>query len=167
MFIAHLPAGYLTARAVMQRAGPRSGLLLAGMAGGVFPDVDLLYGALVDAGQIHHHRYWTHLPVFWLVVWVGLEGVARFTGRRFCHLHLPVRSFLLAVAGHLLLDTVAGDIWWFGPWLDQPFSLVTVPARYPSWWLSYLFHWTFALEMSIVALAGWVAWSAQRVRRAP
>lgn len=167
MFIAHLPAGYLTARAVRQRAGPRSGLLLAGMAGGVFPDVDLLYGALLDDGWVNHHQYWTHKPFVWLVVWLVAELLGKLSPGRLAHALPLARVFLLAVLGHLMLDTLTGIIWWAWPWVDQPYTLAGIPDLYDTPLLNHLFHWTFALEMSIVALAGWVAWSAQRVRRAP
>ncbi|TCJ12222.1 metal-dependent hydrolase [Parasulfuritortus cantonensis] len=153
MFVAHLPAGYLTARVYARHVGgaPLAGVLLAGMAGGLFPDLDLVYGALADAGAIHHHRYWTHLPAFWLAV----SAAAAPLGRRAGAGRHVVAVFLLAVWGHLLLDSVAGDIWWLAPWRDRPYSLVDVAAGPGRWWLAYLLHWTFAVEMAIVAAAAW------------
>lgn len=154
MFIAHLPAGYLCGRLYSRHlTGPRAAApVLAGMVGGIFPDIDLFYGALVDAGRIHHHLYWTHLPLVWLVLSAAAPALRLGgSGRR----HV-IGTFLLAVWGHLLLDGVAGDIWWLWPWLDRPFSLVAIPASHADWWLNYLLHWTFTLELAIVALAaGW------------
>jgi inner membrane protein len=150
MFIAHLPAGYLLGRAYGRHSGAvLPGIVLAGMAGGLFPDLDLVYGALVDAGSVHHHRYWTHLPLFWLAV--SAAAPALFRG----HAGHAVAAFLLGIWSHLLLDGIAGDIWWLWPWRDTPFSLVTIPATHPRWWLNYLLHGTFALELAIVAAAVW------------
>ncbi len=149
MFIAHLPAGYLTARLVARRLDvPASpGLVLAGLAGSIFPDIDLLYATLINHWSVHHHRYWTHLPL----VWLAISAVALLLLRRSDAARQTVTVFLLAVWGHLLLDSVAGDIWWLWPWLDAPFSLVTIPAIHSPWYLNYLLHWTFALELVIVA----------------
>ncbi|MFA5083658.1 MAG: metal-dependent hydrolase [Hydrogenophilaceae bacterium] len=154
MFIAHLPAGYLTARLTARHLGATvtPGLVLAGMAGGVFPDIDLTYAVLVDAGRVHHHRYWTHLPLVWLIVSITVLAWSQRAGAWRRH----VGVFLLAVWSHLLLDSVAGDIWWLWPWLDTPFSLTAIPAIHSPWWLNFLLHWSFALELAIVALAlGW------------
>ena len=149
MFIAHLPAGYLTARLFARLRGTtaRPALVVAGLVGGIFPDIDLLYATLFDHWQVHHHRYWTHLPL----VWLGISAVALLLFRRPGTARQAVTVFLLAVWGHLLLDSVAGDIWWLWPWLDLPFSLVTIPAIHSPWYLNYLLHWTFALELIFVA----------------
>ncbi|QLQ01947.1 MAG: metal-dependent hydrolase [Thiobacillus sp.] len=159
MFIAHLPAGYLAARLVALRVGhgatPR--LVLTGMAGGVFPDIDLLYGALMDGGRIHHHLYWPHLPLVWASAGLLLLLARRRLDNAWWRL---CGVFMLGAWSHLLLDSVAGDIWWLWPWLDTPFSLVNIPAIHARWWLNYLLHWSFAVELAIVALAFW--WESQR-----
>lgn len=161
MFIAHLPAGYLAARlharlTCTEQAAPR---ILAAMAGGVFPDIDLFYGAWVDGGQVHHHLYWTHLPVVWGVIQAGAVLLARrWKGRRTASRHALFQAFLIGVWSHPLLDSIAGDIWWLRPWLDAPFSLVSIPAIHSPWWLNFLLHWTFALEIAIVALALGLEW---------
>jgi len=154
MFIAHLPAGYLAARLLARCTGIKATptLVLAGMAGGVFPDMDLLYGAWVDGGRVHHHLYWPHLPLVWASAGVLFLLARRRLGDacgRLCGV------FMLGVWSHLLLDSVAGDIWWLWPWLDTPFSLINIPAIHTPWWLNYLLHWSFAVELAIVALALW------------
>lgn len=155
MFIAHLPAGYLAARLLARSTGMQATptLVLAGMAGGVFPDMDLLYGAWVDGGRVHHHLYWPHLPL----VWVGAGLVFLPARRRLGDTRRRLfGAFMLGGWSHLLLDSVAGDIWWLGPWLDSPFSLINIPASHSPWWLNYLLHWSFGLELAFVALAlGW------------
>jgi inner membrane protein len=149
MFIAHLPAGYLTARLVarLSRATVTPTLVVAGLAGGIFPDIDLLYATLIDHWSVHHHRYWTHLPLVWLAISAVALLLFRLTGET----RQRTVAFLLAVWGHLLLDSVAGDIWWLWPWHEAPFSLVIIPATHSPWYLNYLLHWTCALELVIVA----------------
>lgn len=156
MFFAHLPAGYLVSRALV-RCGRQAGIkwtLAAGMLGGVFADIDLLYLYLFDATPQHHHTYWTHLPIAWL----GCSLLAGFALRKHGGaLRLPVAAFLLAWLSHLLLDTVTGDVWWLYPLIDSPFSLVQVEARHPYWWMNFLLHWSMLLEFAIISLAVWLA----------
>jgi len=155
MFIAHLPVGYLITQAVMKRCGVRiratHPFLLAGLVASVFPDIDLLYFYLVDLRQHHHHTYWTHIPLFWLVTlaisFLVLKRVGNPSHR------LPLAIFGLNIFGHLLLDTVVGDIWWLGPWVDQPYAMFTVPARFQPWQLNFLLHWSFGLELLLVCVA--------------
>jgi inner membrane protein len=159
MFFAHLPAGYLTARLLARCAGIKATptLVLAGMAGGVFPDMDLLYGAWVDGGRVHHHLYWPHLPLVWAgagLLFLLVRCQLSDARRRLCG------AFMLGAWSHVLLDSVAGDIWWLWPWLDTPFSLVDIPAVHAPWWLNYLLHWTFGLELAFISLA--LGWEGQR-----
>jgi inner membrane protein len=57
---------------------------------------------------------------------------------------------------HLFLDTIVGDIWWFAPFIDKSFALFIVPALYKPWWLNFLFHWSFALELAVVSWAAYL-----------
>lgn len=133
-------------------------LVGAGMAGAIAPDVDMLYFYLVDQRQHHHHTYFTHFPVVWLtllllsLLWMGMSR--RKTG--------PTLATVFALNGfiHLLLDSIVGDIWWLAPAVDRSFALFTVPALYQPWWLNFLLHWSFALEIALVAGAVW-AWRRQ------
>lgn len=155
MFFAHLPAGYLVSRALV-RGGEHTGIkwtLAAGMLGGVFPDLDLLYLYLLDATPQHHHTYWTHLPIAWLgcsvLAWIA-------TRQRWAAVRQPLAAFLLAWLSHLLLDTVTGNIWWLYPLIDKPYSWVGVEARYQPWWMNFLLHWSIGLELAIISLAVWL-----------
>lgn len=124
------------------------------------PDIDLLYATLIDHWSVHHHRFWTHLPVVWLAVSAVVLLLFRLTGET----RQRTVICLLAVWGHLLLDSVAGDIWWLWPWLDAPFSLVTIPAIHSPWWLNFLLHWTFSVEAGITLAAIWLAWKPRACR---
>lgn len=142
MLTAHLPSGYVLGRAF----GWRGPMLAAAVAGAVAPDLDMIRFHLLDHGQVHHHRYWTHIPAVWLVI--GAASLALPPRAR----HVAL-AFLAGVTLHLLLDSIGGDIMWGWPVTDQFFSLVSVPARHGNWISNYLLHWTFALELAIWAAA--------------
>ena len=79
MFIGHLPAGYLITKGLLRRSGGNGSvaqtgplLLALGLSASLLPDLDMFYFYLIDHGQHLHHGYWTHLPIFWLVVCIGL-----------------------------------------------------------------------------------------------
>ncbi len=129
-------------------------LLAIGLIGSVFPDVDLAYFYLFDQRQYHHHSYWTHVPVYWVVILCG--------GLTLAHL---LRSRLLAAASivlvgsvllHLLLDTELGAIRWLYPFSTKSFPLFIVPARYDWTLLSFVLHWTFLFELVIVGASFFV-----------
>ena len=163
MLIAHLPAGYVTARLLFPRldaaGAPFRPFLLASLLGAVAPDFDLLYFYLVDQRQHLHHTFWPHFPIFWIALlaaslaWFHLGHARRYAAL----------AVMFAANGliHMVLDTVVGNIWWLAPFVDQPFALFTVTARYTPWWLNFIVHWTFAFELAIIA------WAIYLWRRTP
>lgn len=149
MFIAHLPFGYMLSRAWQASSKTHRPHLAWGLLGSVFPDVDLLWRWFINS-HTHHHRYWTHLPIFWLaVLLVGLT-LCRLGKRP--DIAAALGLFVLNAFGHMLLDSNVGDIWWLYPFVDQPFHLFEVPRHYAPWWLNFVLHWTFAVELAIVGL---------------
>ena len=153
MIIGHLPGGYLVAKAAgaMGAAGLFWGIIL----GSILPDFDMLWFLYVDHGTIHHHEYLTHRPAVWAVVL--LIGTL-------------VRSPLLIGIGlgalvHMVLDSIVGSIAWLWPLSEASFPLVVVPATHSNWVLSFLFHWTFAVEICLTLIAAWVFLRAQRTDR--
>lgn len=168
MFVGHLPAGYLVSRALASRllvaSQQRRSFVLAGMLGAVAPDIDMFNFYFVDGRQHHHHLYLPHLPVVWLALLVASALWARVARNRAAAL----LAFVFSLNGmlHMLLDTIAGDIWWLGPWVDRPFAFVTVPARFQPWWLNFLSHWTFLFEILSLLLAILV-WHRSRSRISP
>jgi inner membrane protein len=144
MLIAHLPAGYITARAAGQRDGP---LLWAALIGSVFPDFDMIWFLFIDQGAIHHHKYWVHAPGFWLILGAILVPF----------LAKPARNvglmFLAAIFIHIVLDTLAGGIMWLWPLSDHLYTFATVPATQANWVLSFMVHWTFLLEIGVIGVA--------------
>jgi hypothetical protein len=155
MIIGHLPAGYVISKRLLCRAESfgvsAKAFLWAGVIGAVAPDLDMFYFYLVDHRQHHHHTYVTHYPVVWLVLLIA--SVIWLCGARVKNLAACAAIFSLNGLGHMFFDTIVGDIWWFAPWGKQPFSFFTVPALYKPWWLNFVWHWSFALELGIVAWA--------------
>ncbi|MBU85642.1 metal-dependent hydrolase [Alcanivorax sp.] len=155
MFIAHLPAGYLLARQLLKKirtlpVSPRA-VTLTAMAGAVAPDLDMLYFYLIDNGQTHHHKYLSH----WPILWIGLLCVSWLAMGLMKRKPLPFLALIFSVGGllHILLDSVVGDIWWLAPIVDQPYALFTVPARFQPWWLNFVLHWSFFIELLITVRA--------------
>lgn len=151
MFIAHVPAGYVFSTTIAERLRqmPVSGfaIICAGCIGAIAPDIDMLWFYLVDERQTHHHKYFTH----WPLVWLSLMLASAFWHRA---VRTSKAGFLTLVfsAGtllHLILDSFVGDVWWFAPFVDRPFAVFTVPAAFKPWWLSFILHWSFAVELSI------------------
>ena len=144
MLIAHLPAGYLIARAAklpkMVFWGP--------LIGSVLPDIDMLWFLFVDQGQVHHHEYLTHRPIIWSsLVLIGLLTSSRIMSG------VGAGGLL-----HMLLDSIAGQIAWGWPFSTDTVTLVVVPASQSHWILSFMVHWTFAVELilCVIALMVWM-----------
>lgn len=187
MFIAHLPAGYLVTRVLWPRLAPitvpssgeRKRALAVGLAASLAPDLDLFWFYFVDGGRTHHHHFFPHLPAVWLLggaLAFGLTtlwgAVRRPTPSRFLSAQatgandekdrswLAPRLVLLATACglvHLLLDTVVGHIKWGWPVTERMVAAFDVPARGGHWIMNFVLHWSFALELVIVAVAMGVA----------
>ena len=153
MFIAHIPIGLVLARVITKRRLTLPVIAIAAF-GAIFPDLDLIRFYLLDNHQRHHHDYWTHIPMVWgliMLVWLGLAKILKWPFGT-----LPL-VFFVAVISHLILDTMAGAIEWGWPFSDRGFHLVTVPATQEKWYLSFLTHWTFALDIFISILSLCVA----------
>ncbi|MBL9053344.1 MAG: metal-dependent hydrolase, partial [Tabrizicola sp.] len=115
---------------------------------------------LIDDRAFHHHRYSVHIPAFWLAVAaIGLPLAARLGYFR------TALVFFAAILMHLILDTISGGILWGAPFSDHLFALVTVPADYRHWVISFILHWTFLAELVVWALALYL-WLT-RPRQAP
>lgn len=150
MFIAHLPAGYLFTR-FLQHRFRIVGYAWWGIAGSVFPDVDMLWFYFVDHRQTLHHEYWTHTPVVWLALWVAVGFVYFVTKKR--SVLIAGSMFIGNVFLHLLLDTWAGGVAWFRPFVDTSYVFVTVPATRDWWVWSFVTHWSFLVEVAMIIAA--------------
>jgi len=157
MFIAHIPIGLMLARCVTQRS-LTTPVIFAAVIGAVAPDLDLIRFYLIDNHQRHHHDYWTHIPAIWGLIVLAWFAVSKVLQRGF---GLLAAGFFIAVFSHLLLDTVAGEIEWMWPFMDRGFHLVTVPASHGNWYLSFLTHWTFGVEIGLSIFAGYYAFRSK------
>jgi len=155
MIIAHLPAGYVISKLLVRHAEPlgvpATAFLWAGVIGAIAPDLDMFYFHLVDHRQHHHHTYFTHYPILWLVL-LAASAIWLYNARTKNHAACAA-IFSLNGLAHMFFDTIVGDIWWFAPWGNESFAFFTVPALYKPWWLNFLLHWSFALELAVLAWA--------------
>ncbi len=161
MFIAHLPAGYLLTE-FLQRKLKTTKYLWVGLIASIFPDIDLLFFYFIDNRQTLHHHYWTHLPLFWFSVWAALV-IASFALK---HRALRVIATIIFANTllHLLLDTFVGGINWLYPFIDYDLFLITVPATHAFWVWSFVFHWSFLVELIIFAAAIALYFSRKKVK---
>lgn len=162
MLIAHLPSGYILGRAWPGRAGRARAVLIAVLVGSVIPDIDMLYFHLMDGGRTHHHDYPTHWPLVWLTA--GILGVLLSAWLR-PRWMAPTAAFFAAAMMHMAMDSIAAPIGWLRPFSDWRIELVRVPAAYSHWIISFLLHWTFALELTICAVALCMFWRSRQVSR--
>ncbi len=151
MFIAHLPAGYLLTRWLQKKLKIQK-FLWVGLLASVFPDIDMLYFYLIDNQQTLHHHYWTHLPLLWITLWILMIIVAKILKNRTL-LALTMIIFANLIL-HFILDSIVGGILWLYPFFDHNLSLLIVPATHNFWIWSFVFHWTFLIEVAIIVTAG-------------
>lgn len=156
MFIAHVPSGYILSVSLLERIrhapASTSAIFWAGMTGALTPDFDLAYFYLVDHRHTHHHKYFTHWPMFWLLLLTVAMLWLRFDSKS--RVALLSWIFCLGCTLHVILDSFVGDIWWFAPFINKPFALFTVQAAFQPWWLNFIWHWSFAVEAGICLWAG-------------
>jgi inner membrane protein len=63
----------------------------------------------------------------------------------------------------MVLDSIVGDIAWLAPF-SMSTSRCPTSRRYSEpWWLNFILHWSFALELLLVALAVYV-WRRDHAR---
>ncbi len=146
MFIAHLPAAYLLSHChpTLSRLRP------AFLVGALLPDADMLVFYLWDHGSVHHHDYLTHRPIVWAaLLGIGLIRRSSWWGRQAAVISIGALT-------HLMLDSIAGNIAWGWPVTAAARPLIAVPATQDWWVMSFVLHWTFAVEILICLLALWV-----------
>ena len=159
MLIANLPAGYIIGSFFRNKVPQARGAMLSALVGSVAPDFDIVFW-LVDGGGVHHRTYPTHWPLFWAMI-AGV--VVPLTALAVPRWKAAATVFFLAVLSHMILDSVTAPMHWLMPFDERAVELVPVPAAYPHWILSFVLHWTFALEIGICAMAAAIA--ARNFRR--
>ncbi|SPL72531.1 metal-dependent hydrolase [Acinetobacter stercoris] len=156
MLITHLPSGYILAKVLEKKFRhfqvSKKAFFATIMFGAVFPDLDLLYFYFFDSRSVHHHKYFLHWFSFWLVVLTISIIFFKIKRNKSKWAFLSI-LFCNAAIMHLILDGFVGDIWLFAPFIDKPFSLFNVPSQYDTWWLNFIFHWSFSVEILICLFA--------------
>lgn len=160
MIIAHAPAGYLISKGLQSRGLSARGVVTAGVLGALAPDFDMFYFYLWDNRQHHHHTYWTHYPIVWIsllllsLAWIYLSGKSK----------TALLFFVFCLSGflHLILDSLVGDVWWFAPFVDKPYALFTIKAQFTPWWLNFILHWSFLVELLISAGAVYIFFRSRK-----
>lgn len=155
MLVGHLPAAYLLGHTVCKAVPSKQlnsrTIVLAALVGGILPDFDLIYFYTLGGKQVVHHQYWSHIPFFWVVIYLFVSLITLI-----CQ-NLKVFKILSvvfsAIVLHLSLDTITGQIHWLYPFSATTFTLVSVPAVHEWWVANFLLHWTFAIELLLIFLA--------------
>lgn len=159
MFIAHLPSGYIFAKHLYNKFQPtlisKKTFFTTILAGAVFPDLDLFYFYLLDERSVHHHKYFFHWPLLWLLLGIISFIIFRLS-RQKNKWALMGSLFCSAIMIHVVLDTFVGEIWWLMPFVDQSYAVFHVPAVQSHWVLNFVLHWSFVVELCICSYALWL-----------
>ena len=147
MLIAHMPAGYIIAKAFKLEKKPA---IILSMVFSVWPDLGLIYFYLVDS-SVSHRNFPPHLPALMasaFLVTLPLSRMKFFEKLRTYH-----ALFFANWLAHLALDTFTERIFWLRPLSDRGFQLIEIPAVFGHWIASFVLHWSFVAELAIVAIA--------------
>ena len=148
MLIAHIPTGYIVAKALKHE---RKSLIIASMIFSLLPDLGLIYFYLFDGRQTSHREYFPHLPLVMCAAFLLTLPLYRM---KFFEKFKPYYVlFFVNWAAHLVLDTFTERIYWLWPFSSRGFMLVEVPAAFGHWIVSFVLHWSFTVELAIVAVA--------------
>lgn len=163
MFIAHLPAGYILTK-VMPPKKKSAALWATGLFFAIAPDLDLVYFYLFSARKIPHHAYISHWPILWLALAGAVFILSLLLHKRSWRPFIAIG--LANVLLHLVLDSIAAEIYWLAPFSGMYVNLVEVPARYAWWVYSFILHWTFGIEL-LICLAAVVLFISSRRKKPP
>lgn len=156
MFIAHLPSGYILAKILEKKLKQtkisKQLFFTIIMIGAVFPDIDLFYFYVLDNRSVHHHQYFLHWFSFWIPIFVISYLYLKYAQYN-CRSALITTLFSGAALLHIGLDTFVGDVWLFAPFIDQAYVFFEVTPRYEPWWLNFILHWSFLVELLIYIIA--------------
>ena len=148
MLIAHIPSGYLVAKAFKQK---KKSVIISSLIFSIWPDLGLIYFYLFDTTSIIHRQYFPHLPV--VMVSVLFVTLPLYRMKFFEKLRIYYQLFFVNWFIHLVLDTFTERIFWLYPLSNHGFQFIEIPATFNHWIISFVFHWSFAVELAIVAFA--------------
>jgi hypothetical protein len=171
MLIAHLPAGYLGTRFLLDRAKAQVSAvdyqryLRVGMIASILPDCDVtyyyLYHYLYGQWGPKHHTYWSHTPFYWLIILMTLFLCSLLSRKRKLMFATYIGGANLLL--HFVLDSFASKIKWLYPLSNKAFGLFEMTPRYYWWPWNFVFHWTFCFELILVMAAIYVVMKDTRI----
>jgi len=167
MFIAHLPSGYIAVKLIAKKiklppAISQKWLYFWGLLGSIAPDLDMFYFYFIDLRQHNHHSYWSHYPVLWFsLLFLACLTYRLCTSSRYKTQIIYAILFCFTGCIHLLLDSIAGGIWWLAPFVNKSYALVSLHPRFEPWWLNFILSWVFLIELAIIAWAA-ILWKKPR-----
>jgi len=128
----------------------KTAMVICGVLFSIWPDLDLIYFYLFDSTKTFHHYYIPHLPAAMLAAL--LLSAPLFICVR------PVRPyyklFFINWALHLVLDCYTGGIAWLYPIRPEIYKLIdSIPEIHPSWYISFILHPSFLVELAVLATA--------------
>jgi len=155
MITAHLPAGYLLTKLISGKFEParKTSLWFCALTASILPDIDILW-FYIEGGLRNHRYYPTHWPLLWLSLF-SLSVMALALAKRRDLIIYPA-VILANVMLHLLLDCLAGPVFYAAPFSWERAQLIRVPAIYDWWVWNFLRHWVFQLELMIWSAAALV-----------
>lgn len=157
MLIAHGPLGYIIAEATKRFW--KSGIitqrrtrwvLLVGLIGGMFPDIDLFFFYLIDASQSHRQLITHSLLIYSAVSLLGIT-VLRFT--RFKYAGALLFAFGVGTMSHVLTDMIVGMTVWLAPITFQLAGLMSFEWYRESIFIRYSHVTGIGIELLIIACA--------------
>ncbi|MBL1406283.1 MAG: metal-dependent hydrolase [Rhizobiales bacterium] len=148
MFIAHLPAGYILGRTLTNKIQSKY-VMSAALIGSVFPDLDMFWFYLVDNRQTHHHDYYTHWPVFYILA-LFVSVVVLFAHKRAGQ---ALVAFSLGALLNMILDSFTARMHWLRPFSDAYYVPIKTESIYSHWILNFVLHPWFLVEIAICVVA--------------
>ncbi len=155
MLISHFPVGYIVTKVFNKVTKENIPFVKFGLLFSLWPDLDLFYFYFINRKLTFHHLYFTHLPFVLLICAVIAIPINMINFRQ--SLKSIYNFFVISWFAHLVLDTFTGGIAWLYPYNKKIFILINIPPSYSNWLLSFIFHWSFIIEICLVLLAGALA----------
>jgi membrane-bound metal-dependent hydrolase YbcI (DUF457 family) len=171
MFLVHGPISYLANESIQKekisglKQSQQIFVAILSLIFGILPDFDFLILMMFDRPSYTHHDFFTHTPLYWVVVWFVLfifskliyPEINRKTKQFLTKdlLDVILNAFLIAGLSHLLADLVVGNVMLFYPFSSRPFTLLRYIFE-PSYFTGYFGSVYFAMEIIILAVFFWV-----------
>lgn len=128
----HLACGYLAALSTLAIGNPAlpaeqsATLLVIGTLSGEIPDIDIGWSLfrryILGKNGGDHRKYFTHGPLFWLIVSAAISMIATIVSSLFLQYLALILAF--GTLGHFTLDSIDHGVMWLWPFSKRKFSLL-------------------------------------------